>query len=119
MLFLAKIVHINMNFINNNIFVTLLLSGIACFLGSGLSKKQANIKKIIPSFGIPALACGFYYLHLWELSIVYIEWRAIPYIEVLCGLIGLPIGYFGNKSWIIRLLCTMGIALIVIKSIDK
>ncbi len=53
---------------------------------------------------LPALSFALYYLHILEPPIAYIQFRAIPYIEILSSLIGITIGYFIDKSLIINTL---------------
>jgi hypothetical protein len=99
-----------MNYINTNIFISLFLGIIFCFAGRYMRVQNHSnqlVWTILCSImALPALSFALYYLHLVEPPIAYIQFRAIPYIEILSSFIGITIGYFIDKSLITNILLT-------------
>jgi len=92
-----------MNFINKNIFIALTVGIFLCFIGVFLTKRIKNDKinifliSLISIISLPAISFTIYYFHFFEPPIWYIEFRAIPNIELLSCLIGFSIGYITNR----------------------
>jgi Peptidase C39 family len=99
-----------MNYINTNIFISFFLGIIFCFAGRYIRIQNDSNELIWTLFcgmmALPALSFALYYLHIVEPPTTYIQFRTIPYIEILSSLIGITIGYFLDKGLIINLLLT-------------
>jgi hypothetical protein len=99
-----------MNYINTNIFISLFLGIFFCFVGRYIRiQNHSNPLLLIILCGmmaLPALSFALYYLHLFEPSVAYIQFRAIPYIEILASLIGVTAGFFLDKGLVINILIT-------------
>ncbi len=95
----------NMDFINTNIFGALLLGGLFCVLGNRGAQVIKNKKiAIICTIGLfllalPALLSAVYYLHLFEPTGLYIEFRAMPYSEFSAAFVGSWVG-FSAAYWL-------------------
>ena len=97
-----------MNYINTNIFISLFLGIVCCFIGRYI-RIQNHSNELVWTLlcslaALPVLSFALYYLHIVEPPILYIQFRAIPSIEILSSLIGISIGYFIDKSLIINIL---------------
>ncbi len=94
-----------MDFVNKNIIIAVLLGLVFCFLGEFLAKVKSKpmnfvLLSINVIFSIPAILFIIYYFHFFEMPIWYFEYRAIPAIELLSSLVGLPVGYLMRRFFI-------------------
>lgn len=89
-----------MDFINPNLIPTLALAVICSGVGNSLAKKEGKYplwEIVFSLLTLPALSFIVYYFHWFEPGFFYIEFRAIPYVEVLTGFAALAIAYFPKK----------------------
>jgi Peptidase C39 family len=99
-----------MNYINTNIFISLFLGILFCFVGGYIRiQNHSNslfLTLLCGTMAFPALSFALYYLHLFDPPVAYIQFRAIPSIEILASLIGITIGFFLDKGLVINILLT-------------
>ena len=86
-------------FYNHNIYIVLILGIILFYLGRVLAKKINNnifVILLLITISLPAISFIFYYFHLIDNKIDYIEFRSINNIEILTIFLGLLIGYISK-----------------------
>lgn len=91
-----------MNFINPNLYPALFLGLSLSVVGNysqvwGQSLKNWQFVGLLGLLVLPFASIAGYYLHFFEPPIWYIEWRSLPYTEILVGLVGWVVGYFCKK----------------------
>lgn len=97
--------------VNPNFFISILISIVFFIIGVMLAKKI--FKKRILNFilillfllTLPGISMVLYYFHFFETPNWYINFRAIPAIEVSSSFIGLFFGFLSNNKNKIILIC--------------
>jgi hypothetical protein len=97
--------------INPNLFISFLISIVLFLLGFACAKKMTGKKVLILILSfiliLPGTSMILYYFHLFNTPVWYINFRAIPSIEILISFFGLILGLLAKdkNKYVLMIVC--------------